>query len=95
MINGNLWRVRFSRKPGGYSIKEVFGVCCPDDRLIEIAVGIAVKERWDTFVHEVIHALEFEYREEIPKLQKLLDHKLINLVEAPIAKMILENFAHQ
>jgi hypothetical protein len=91
MINGNLWRVKFTRTPGGYPREKVWGFCCEGSREISIATGLSVPDRVETFCHEVIHALEFEYKDRRPSLRKLLSHKNIKKVEDLIAALLIDN----
>ena len=80
------------RRPGGW--EGVWGACLPDYHEIHLEAGMSVYRRWVTFCHEVVHALAYEYQEQLPSLRKLLGHKLIERVEEPIAILILETFMH-
>jgi len=58
--------------------------CRYDSKQILIKTGQSETENWKCFIHEVFHALEFEYRIPIP-------HKIIYLLEEAIFKLIKLN----
>lgn len=60
---------------------------CSDDGVIEISQrkNKNGKERLKTFIHEMMHAIEFAYEIEI-------DHDTIEKLEEPICNFILDNF---
>lgn len=62
------------------------GLCCSDKQVIYIARGISKAEKVQTFFHELLHAIEFEYDIEI-------DHKLVYKLEGPLAQVIVDNLA--
>jgi hypothetical protein len=57
------------------------GLCHPDTRTIEIAAQLGPKRRLQIFVHEFLHAVEFEYGIVIP-------HKVIYLLERPLVYLL-------
>lgn len=59
------------------------GTCEPG--LIKIKKGQTDLETFLTFIHEVLHALEFEYS--LP-----LKHKLVHKLEIPISNFFTHNF---
>lgn len=58
--------------------------CRYESRQILIKIGQSETDNWKAFIHEVIHALEFEYRIPIP-------HKITYLLEEAVFKMIKLN----
>lgn len=87
VVGDSIYRVRFVRAIGDApkgSEKETLGLCCPGEKEILVKQGLGALERFSTFVHELLHAVEFEYEIEIP-------HKLIYQLELPLTKLILDN----
>lgn len=58
--------------------------CRYDTKQILIKTDQTETENWKCFIHEVFHALEFEYRIPIP-------HKIIYLLEVAVFKLIKLN----
>jgi len=58
--------------------------CRYDSKQILIKSGQSEAENWKCFIHEVFHALEFEYRIPIP-------HKIIYLLEEAVFKLVSLN----
>lgn len=87
-VGENDYEVCFVRnigdKPG--SKYTTFGGCNDFDCKIYIKLGQSAEERLITLVHELLHAVEAEYGIEIP-------HDLINKLEKPLAKLIIDNIA--
>lgn len=54
-------------------------------RTILILKDMTPEEQFDAFAHELLHAIEFEYKLKIP-------HKLIYSVQAPLAFILRQNF---
>jgi hypothetical protein len=73
------YKVSFRR-----NITDCYGWCDSGKQEIVIATGLPPKERIITFVHEFLHAIEFEHNIKIP-------HKLIHQLEAPLAYLLTEN----
>lgn len=73
------YKVKFRRETDG-----AMGWCDQGKQEIIIATGLPPKERILTFIHEALHAIEFEHEIKIP-------HKLIYQLEAPIAYLLTEN----
>lgn len=86
LIGDSIWTVRFVKKFGfGEKDQDTRGLCKPDTQEILIQQGLSTRERLDTLIHEVLHALEFEYEIDI-------DHKLIYKLEGKIAQFLIDNF---
>ena len=47
-------------------------------------MGQTAAARFDTFLHEILHAIEYEYGIEIP-------HPLVHALEEPIRRLLVEN----
>lgn len=83
LINQEHYSVRFVkviRKE-----KTCLGICDPERREIMIKIGQTKEETFKTFLHELLHAIEFEYELKIK-------HKLVHALEDPIFKLLVENF---
>jgi hypothetical protein len=78
-VKGETYAVVFRRK------LDCLGKCDPEKRTIYIKTGLGPKETFRTFVHEVLHALEFEYELKIK-------HSLVYELEAAITDTLLLNF---
>ena len=61
------------------------GLCSQGDEAIYIVRGLDRRTRFETFAHEVIHALEFEYS--LP-----IAHRLVYLLEMPVTRLMLDNW---
>lgn len=62
------------------------GECNPNTRAISIQKGMSRKRTLETFIHELLHLIEFE--EEIPNLT----HWHIRKLDVGLTKLLLENF---
>lgn len=72
-IRGNEWTVRLVNKmPHGAD--DCVGLCVFDDREIYILRGQTPRERGATAWHEILHAIEWEYKVKI-------GHRIINRLE--------------
>lgn len=83
LVNGETYRVKFVRRIQNDST--LLGLCCSGTKTIWIKKGQNAMERLKTFVHEVLHAFEFEYDIKIP-------HKLIRDLEPIIVDYFISNF---
>lgn len=87
LVGDSLYKVRFVKKinePLRTENMEVVGLCDPSEKEILIIQGLGPYERMKAFIHELLHAIEFEHDIDIP-------HALIYKLEEPIALFILEN----
>lgn len=82
------WRVRFVRfippEEGDPPDNPSLGNTDPSTKTIDILQGQTPWERLKTFVHELMHAVEYDYGIEI-------DHKLIYALEMPLAYLLWSN----
>lgn len=84
MIGDELWSVRFTRNIPSKD-KDLYGLCDPSDKTIYIRPGLSYRQRLDTLIHELIHALEFEHGFE-------LEHKHVYKIAEGLVNIWLENF---
>lgn len=63
----------------------VVGLTDPNDRIIYLKRGQTSSELMTTFIHEILHAINFEYEIKIK-------HKLIYNLEGCIYQVIIDNF---
>lgn len=61
------------------------GICDPARQFIKIRKGMSPRETLATFIHEMAHALEFEYN--IP-----IKHKAVYKLEKAVFNLLLDNF---
>lgn len=81
VIKDDIWKVRFVRKISDNTL----GLCDPSEKTIYIKQGQSYQERLDTFLHEVVHAINFEYNFEIK-------HNHVYKLAEAMAKIYIENF---
>jgi hypothetical protein len=89
LVGDAMYRIRFVRKIKEGTIRqgsdlEVVGLCDPSEKEILIIQGLDPLERFKAFIHELLHAIEFEHDIDIA-------HKLIYQLEEPIAAILIEN----
>ena len=82
LINNEVYRVQFVVKPDRE--KSTLGLCDPDKKVIRIKKGLSAKERMSTYVHEVLHAFEFEYEIDV-------HHDIVYALEECIINYLLVN----
>lgn len=89
-INGEQWVVRFvtlTGMPCGHTRTTLtMGYTCGETQTIYILQKLSARERQITFIHELLHAIEYEYGID-------LAHSLIRQLEGPLAQVIAENIA--
>lgn len=83
-VGDGLWTLRFVRRLDDDPGRITWGLTDPSDKVIYIRMGQTAKGRLETFVHELLHAVEYEYEIEIP-------HALIYKLEGPLVRLILDN----
>jgi hypothetical protein len=83
-IGDNVWDIKFVRKPLEND-PYCYGLCDPGELTISIRLGQSPEERLKTFLHELLHAVEYEYKIEIP-------HSLIARLEDPFARFLIDNY---
>lgn len=83
-IGKHYWNIEHSDKHDDADHDDL-GMCIWDDKLIWISTRQSDSGRLATLVHEILHAMEYEWKLKIP-------HALIRLIEKPIARIIANNF---
>lgn len=61
------------------------GLCDPSDKIIYLKTGLPYQLKLDTVLHEIIHAIEFEYDFEI-------EHRHVYILAEAMAKVFVDNF---
>lgn len=86
-IGDGEWRVKFCRliDPGTHYSNEIQGDCDPSEKVIRIKTNQSPHTRLETFLHEILHAFEFEYEFE-------LGHPLIEKLEVALGAFLRDNF---
>lgn len=85
LVNGQVWQVKFKRNIEDTEKTVVFGLSDPSERINYIKLGQGFEERLDTFFHEFLHSIEYEYGIE-------MDHDLVKKLAPAMAKFYIENF---
>ena len=88
-VGQTVYRIRFCSKATMLTLDgdpKTIGFCCEASETIYIAIGLKPKDRFETPLHELLHAVSFEYKIPIP-------HKLIYGLEAPLARLVLDALA--
>jgi hypothetical protein len=87
VVGETVWDIRFVRKIDDKRSagKETVGLCNDDDKEICVRLGIGKREQAKTLIHELLHALEFEYQISIP-------HELVYKLEEPIYRLLCDNW---
>lgn len=78
-VTNESYRIVFSSK------LQDFGICDPEKKTITIKSGMSDRETFNTLVHELLHAIEFEHGLKIK-------HKMIYKLEKAIVEMLVDNF---
>lgn len=77
------WEVRFKRKLF-HEGKEVDGLCDYEEKVIYIRIKKDRCDMFRVFIHEVLHAIEYENDHDIP-------HKYIEQIDTGLAKFMRKN----
>jgi len=85
LVNGNIWEIRYCRSIENEP--DAVGLCDSHDKEILIVTSICQDEKARTLIHELIHAIEFEYDIQIP-------HNLVYKLEEPIYRLICDNWRY-
>lgn len=83
LIRDNIWSIKFVRSIKDQP-KDTVGECDPGEHVIRIKLGQSREERFKTLIHELAHAICFEY--EIKE-----NHSTIHAIEEPILKLLIDN----
>jgi hypothetical protein len=81
MIKDSIWKIKFVRELEG----DCLGLCDPGEKIIYIKQGQSYQERLDSVLHEVLHAINFEYNFEIK-------HQHVYKLAEAMARIYVENF---
>ena len=68
----------------GFKDSEVLGECRFDSKQIALKTGISERETYKTFIHEVLHAVEFERGVKLP-------HKAVYQLEDALFYILFHN----
>jgi len=82
VVGDSIYDVKFVRK---IDADNTLGLCCSGSKTIWIRQKQTRQDTFLTFIHELLHAIEFEYELNI-------EHKLIHDLEKPIADLLFDNF---
>jgi hypothetical protein len=82
-IGDEVYQIKFVNKVFGEA--RTAGMCDPEKRIIHIKRGQSLTETFNTFVHEVLHAFEFEYNIRI-------SHRAVYKLERAISDLLMCNF---
>lgn len=69
-----------------------YGECVQSDRTVVLnpLTNTDEKEKWDSFIHEVLHAIDnYAEQAEVPGWH--LPHAVINRLAGPLASFLIEN----
>lgn len=80
-INDETYDIKFVAK---FDDLDTVGECCPESRTIRIKRGLDPQERLKTYIHEVLHSMEFEFDIKIK-------HKTIYALEEAIFDFFIKN----
>lgn len=86
VFGDSIWDVKFKRDlRDGRQLLD--GLCCPSEYTIYIRTGLSPKERWRTFTHECVHAMDYEYNEKFR-----LKEETVAWLEIPLSDWMHQNF---
>ncbi len=83
-FNEETYRIKFVPRVPGCS-KSDKGLCDGSTNTIYIRKSLDKSSMFRTFIHEVLHAMEFEYEMKV-------DHKIIHQLEKAIGDFLMVNF---
>jgi len=83
-VNEETYSVRFVDKIPGEKL-DVHGICDSGKHEILIRKDLTKSQTFRVFIHEVLHALEFEYEIKI-------EHKTVHQLEKAIGDLFIANF---
>jgi hypothetical protein len=83
LVVDSIYSIKFCRKIPGINEDGLAGVACPSTKTIYIVLGQTPEERFSTFWHEVLHAIEFETDKKIP-------HKTIYALEGKLSSVVAQ-----
>jgi len=85
-INEETYTIKWVQEiPEGRKNDDTVGLCDGASHTIYIKRGLTKSQAFRTLIHEVLHALEFEYEIDIP-------HKTVHQLEKAIGDLLIANF---
>jgi hypothetical protein len=84
LIGNEQYLIKFLKRLPSDKGGSTMGDCDSGKKLIRIRMGLSAKERLSTYIHEVLHAMEFEY--EIP-----IKHEMVYELETAITDFLIAN----
>lgn len=86
LVRDTQWQVKFVRNVPATTTegRVVLGLCEPETCTIYVKLGLGPITRLEVFLHEALHCIEHEY-------DIVIDHKLIEKLEQPLRRIILDN----
>lgn len=86
-IGEDHWRVKFVKEiaPLDGKGRRTLGLCDGDDHIIYIVTGLKKVERTATFIHELIHALDFSHKLNIP-------HSIVYDLDKHVTEFLFDNW---
>lgn len=81
-IRDEVYPIRYVTK---FRDPKTMGECDPHKHEIRIKKGLTPKQEFRTIIHEILHALEFEYDLE-------MKHQLVYDLEKPLYRLFKDNF---
>jgi hypothetical protein len=83
IVNNDPWDLKFTKKSPD-DLEDTLGLCHPGEKCLYIKLGQSRREILETFIHELLHAMEDEYEFNIP-------HKVVGELEKPLADFLIQN----
>lgn len=83
-IEGNKWTIKFKRKII-HEKSECDGLCDSTTKTIYIRIKKDYSDMFRVLIHEVLHAIEFENKHDIP-------HKHIEQLDSGLARFLVKNY---
>lgn len=81
IIRGEVWVIKFVKTLPGRG----WGLCDPSEKLITLRHTLPKGQLLATLIHEIIHAIEYEYDFELP------NHDDLETLDEGLADVILQN----
>jgi hypothetical protein len=82
VYDGEVYKVKWVRK---FEDPDQLGECCSSEKVIRLRLGRPKFETFETFLHEILHLIEFEHPIDIK-------HSHVYKMSEALAKMFIENF---
>lgn len=82
-IGDDVYKVKFVTRIG--PSRKILGLCDPANHTIRIRTGQSPEETLKTFIHEILHAIEFSR-------EVKLSHELVYQLEQCLYDVLVDNF---